>query len=88
MIEHVGHEFTDKVVGFMGAAGGQRSYMAPLQLLNSLMLDFRSLIIPRFVYASRDAFKDEFITEEGLKERIRELVLQTHQLSKAIQAHK
>jgi FMN reductase len=52
------------------------------------MLDFRSLIIPRFVYASRDAFKDEFITEEGLKERIRELVLQTHQLSKAIQAHK
>jgi NAD(P)H-dependent FMN reductase len=87
MIEHVGHELTDKVVGFMGAAGGQRSYMAPLQLLNSLMLDFRSLIIPRFVYASRDAFKDEFITEEGLKERIRELVLQTHQLSKAIQAH-
>lgn len=84
MIEHVGGELTDKVVGFMGAAGGQRSYMSPLQFLNSLMLDFRSLIVPRFVYASGDGFKDGVIAEEGLSERIKELVIHTHQLSEAI----
>jgi len=84
MIEHVGSELTDKVVGFMGAAGGQRSYMSPLQFLNSLMLDFRSLIVPRFVYASGDGFKDGVIAEEGLSKRIEELVIYTHQLSEAI----
>jgi NAD(P)H-dependent FMN reductase len=84
MIEHVGGELTDKVVGFMGAAGGQRSYMAPLQFLNSLMLDFRSLLVPRFVYASRESFQDGILAEEGLRERVKELVLHTHQLSQAI----
>jgi NAD(P)H-dependent FMN reductase len=85
LIEHVGGALTDKVVGFMCAAGGQRSYMAPLQFLNSLMLDFRSLIVPRFVYASRDAFQDGRIVEQGLDERIQELVAHTHQLACAIQ---
>jgi NAD(P)H-dependent FMN reductase len=88
MVEHVGSELTEKVVGFIGAAGGQRSYMAPLQFLNSLMLDFRSLIVPRFVYAGSDAVKDGSIEEEGLGERIKELVLHTHQLAEAIQGKK
>lgn len=85
LIEHVGGGLTDKVVGLMCAAGGQRSYMAPLQFLNSLMLDFRSLIVPRFVYASREAFQDGRIVEQGLSERIQELVAHTHQLACAIQ---
>jgi FMN reductase len=84
MIEHVGRELTDKVVGFIGAAGGQRSYMAPLQFLNSLMLDFRSLLVPRFVYAGRESFKDGTLAEEELRERVKELVLLTYQLSQAI----
>jgi FMN reductase len=84
MIEHVGGELTDKVVGFIGAAGGQRSYMAPLQFLNSLMLDFRSLLVPRFVYAGRESFRDGTLAEEGLRERVKELVLLTYQLSQAI----
>lgn len=88
MVEHVGNELTDKVVGFIGAAGGQRSYMAPLQFLNSLMLDFRSLIVPRFVYAGSDAVKDGVIAEEGVHERIKALVLHTHQLGEAVQGKK
>ena len=28
--------------------------MAPMAIANSLMLDFRTVILPRFVYASRD----------------------------------
>jgi FMN reductase len=86
LIEHVGGELTDKVIGFMGAAGGQRSYMSPLQFLNSLMLDFRSLIVPRFVYSSREAFEDGAIKEEGLNERIKELVMYTHKLSQIVRA--
>jgi FMN reductase len=84
MIEHVGGELTDKVVGFIGAAGGQRSYMAPLPFLNSLMLDFRSLLVPRFVYAGRESFKDGTLADEELRERVRDLVQYTHKLSQAI----
>ncbi len=87
LIEHVGSELTDKVVGFIGAAGGQRSYMAPLQFLNSIMLDFRSIIVPRFVYASREAFQNGVLVGEEYRERIEELVRQTAQLSVAIEKH-
>ena len=44
-----GRAFTGKPVGFVCAAGGRSSYMAVLGLANSLMLDFRCLIVPRFV---------------------------------------
>ena len=43
-----GRAWTDKPVGFLCAAGGPSSYMAILGLANSLMLDFRCLIVPRF----------------------------------------
>jgi FMN reductase len=46
-----GSAFRDKVVGVC-AAGGQRPYMSVMALANSLMLDFRSVIVPRFVYAT------------------------------------
>jgi NAD(P)H-dependent FMN reductase len=45
MVEHVGSQLTDKVVGFIGAAGGQRSYMAPLQFLNSFSRDLASNVL-------------------------------------------
>jgi NAD(P)H-dependent FMN reductase len=84
VIEHVGGEFTDKVVGMMCAAGGNNSFMSPLPFLNSLMLDFRSIIVPRFVYASRDSFADGTIQDAKIKERIEELVIQTHRLGRAL----
>ncbi len=49
-IELTGAGFRNKVVGFICAAGGQRSYMSIMSLANSLMLDFRCLIVPNFVY--------------------------------------
>lgn len=52
VIELLGRSFTEKVVGFMCAAGGQGSYMSVMSLANSLMLDFRSVIVPRFFYTS------------------------------------
>ena len=52
LVELTGSDaWEDKVVGFLCAAGGTASYMAVMALANSLMLDFRCLIIPRFVFA-------------------------------------
>ncbi len=70
MIELTGSAWEDKVVGFLCAAGGMSSYMSVMAYANSLMLDFRTVIIPRFVYATGDAFNDEQITEEKVNHRI------------------
>ncbi len=70
MIEVVDSAWEGKVVGFVCAAGGKASYMAVMGLANSLMLDFRTFIIPRFVYASTDAFGDGTIVDEKVKERL------------------
>ena len=59
LVELTGSAWAEKPVGFLCAAGGQRSYMAPIGLANSLMFDFRSHIIPRYVYAVRDDFTAE-----------------------------
>ena len=83
LIELTGRSWTDKVVGFILAAGGKGSYMSPLSFMNSLMIDFRCLIIPRFVYAEGSLFNDSDMKEE-LKERLNELVDKTTRLSKSI----
>jgi len=59
-----------KVGGFLCAAGGNSSYMAVMAYANSLMLDFRTVIIPRFVYATSDAFKNGQITDKKIIARI------------------
>lgn len=43
-----------KTVGFLISAGGAGSYMAVMPFANSLMLDFRCWIVPRFLYVSKD----------------------------------
>lgn len=72
LIELTGHSWEDKVVGFVCAAGGKTSYMSVMSIANSLMLDFRSIIIPRFVYADESAFEGELI-DETIKARIKDL---------------
>jgi FMN reductase len=78
-----------KLVGFLCAAGGQRSYMSVMPLANSLMLDFRCIIIPRFVYATGGDFGDDrldtmYIASTEIQERIRELTTNTVRLTKAL----
>lgn len=58
-IELVGRNLENKVAGFLCAAGGQRSYMSVMAVANSLMLDFRTVIVPRFVYAGGDDFNED-----------------------------
>jgi hypothetical protein len=51
------------------------------------MLDFRSVIVPRFVYVSRDALNDGALVENGIRERIEALVRQTDLLATAVEGH-
>ncbi|MFM8639949.1 MAG: NADPH-dependent FMN reductase [Planctomycetota bacterium] len=68
-----GRAWNDKTVGIACAAGSMVSYMAHMGLANSLMLDFRCVIVPRFVYATGDAFKDGALSDEGTQARLAEL---------------
>ena len=70
MIELTGSAWEDKIVGFLCAAGGEGSYMSVMAYANSLMLDFRCVIIPRFVFATGDAFDGENIADKEITERI------------------
>lgn len=73
LIELTGKAWNEKIVGFLCAAGGKNSYMSIMGLVNSLMLDFRCLIIPRFVYADSSAFTSSGL-DTGVTSRIAELV--------------
>jgi FMN reductase len=73
LIELTGKSWENKTVGFLCAAGGSSSYMSIMSLAGSLMLDFRCLVIPRFVYAKGDDFKDDGTPSAALATRIDEL---------------
>ena len=44
--------------------------MAIMPLANSLMLDFRCLIVPRFVYATKAAFSDGDLADPPITARL------------------
>ena len=74
LIELTGKAWSEKVVGFLCAAGGKGSYMSLMGLANSLMLDFHCLIIPRFVYVTKEAFRDGVLEDGEIKERLDEVL--------------
>lgn len=76
MLELTGQAWNDKIVGFLCAAGGQGSYMSVMAYANSLMLDFRCTIIPRFVYATGESFGQDGITDRKVTRRIQDLALE------------
>lgn len=88
LIELTGRAWEQKVVGFLCAAGGRASYMSVMGLANSLMLDFRCLIIPRFVYAEHLAFEQDKVIDEKIIARVAELCDTALQLSNALQPSK
>lgn len=63
----------EKIVGFLLAAGGEGSWMSVMKFANSLMLDFRSVIIPRFVYASGTHFGKRGLESPEIENRIKDL---------------
>ena len=84
LVELTGRSWKNKIVGFIAAAGGKGSYMSILPFANSLMLDFRCLIIPRFVYADKSCFNEQGQVNDEIKDRIKELVDSSILLSNAL----
>lgn len=87
LIELTGAAWTKKVVGFLCAAGGRTSYMSLMGLANSLMLDFRCVIIPRFVFAGDDTFEGDAIADPVLEERLDELAETLILFGEALEKH-
>ena len=75
VIELIGKSFTKKVVGFICSAGGTNSYMSVMGFANHLMLDFRSIIVPRFLYVNKQTNweSDDSLSPE-IEERMKRLV--------------
>ena len=58
--------------------------MSAMGIANSLMLDFRCHIVPRFVYATGDAFEGDRLADEDIQARVRGLAEETVRIAKAI----
>lgn len=84
VVELTGKAWEGKVVGFVCAAGGRSSYMSAMNLANSLMLDFRSIIIPRFVYSDGSSFRDEKLADDAISERLLELGVTAVRMTEAL----
>jgi FMN reductase len=89
LIELTGNAWQDKPVGFLCSAGGSRSYMSIMGLAESLMLDFRCLIVPRFVYATKSDFalvegQPIRLESEAIRERVTELAMALARLARGL----
>lgn len=86
-VELTGKSWKGKTVGFLCAAGGHASRMSIMALATSLMLDFRCVIVPRFVYATGHAFApDGTITDADILARIAQCARATAKLGAAVKA--
>jgi NAD(P)H-dependent FMN reductase len=84
LVEMTGEGWNEKVVGFLCAAGGARSYMSVMSFANSLMLDYRCLIIPRFVYTVSENWEGMALKNEEIKKRIEELASEALRITEAL----
>jgi len=84
LVELTGTAWKDKVVGFLCAAGGRSSYMSTTGMANSLMFDFRCVIVPRFVYAIGEDFRDAGELSDIIQERIEQLCTEAVKLANGL----
>jgi FMN reductase len=84
LLELTGSAWEGKVVGFICAAGGHGSFMSIMPFANSLMLDYRCLILPRFVYAAPAHVDEETFGDAALNRRIEELAVEMQRVTGAL----
>ena len=84
LLELTGSAWNNKLVGFICAAGGKGSYMSPISFINSLILDYRCMIIPRYVYADSTCFDSKGHFSEEIGNRIEEVVDSSIKLDHAL----
>ena len=70
VIELVGRAFTGKIVAFICQAGGQGSYMSVMGMANHLMLDFRAVIVPRFLYVTGSDWSEDGVLDPEIEGRL------------------
>jgi FMN reductase len=88
MIELTGSAWEDKIVGFLCAAGGMGSYMSVMAYANSLMLDFRTVIIPRFAYATGESFDEDKLVDKKIDTRVRQVADELVRFTTALRGKK
>ncbi len=93
LVELTGKAWNNKLVGFLCVAGGRSSYMSVMNISNDLMLDYRCIIIPRFVYAVGDDFGDDrqptmHVTSQTILDRLQQLATATVELTRALEGIK
>ncbi|MEX2045181.1 MAG: NADPH-dependent FMN reductase [Opitutus sp.] len=84
LIELTGQAWENKVVGFLCSAGGSGSLMSIMGLANSLMLDFRCVIVPRFVHTTAECFRGEAISDPKIVARVAGCARATVKLAAAV----
>ena len=84
IVELGGKKLYEKNFGFLCAAGGKNSYMSVMGLANSLMIDYRCYIIPKFVFAIKKDFDETKVIDFDIKERIEELGKEMIRITKAL----
>ena len=88
LVELTGSGWEEKVVGFLCAAGGMSSYMSVMAYANSLMLDFRTVIIPRFVYATGDSFDGDELVDKKVEKRVQQVADDLIRFTTALRGNK
>lgn len=74
LLELTGSGWQEKVVGFICNAGGKSSYMSVMPFADSIMLDYRCKVIPKFVYATGDTFDGREVVDGKILDRLQELI--------------
>lgn len=69
-LELTGAAWTKKVVGIVCNAGSSMSYMSPMNFAQSLMLDQRCRVAPRYVYATIEQIQNGVIVDSDIQDRI------------------
>lgn len=56
VLELCGHALKYKTIALLVKAGGEKSYLSPLGFINSLMMDCRCIVVPRYLYLTSADF--------------------------------
>lgn len=85
LIELTGSSWEGKAVGIVCLAGADRSYLSPLAFMNSLAIDYRCLVSPRYVYVTRADFAPDntLPAGSGILKRLRFLSIELPVLAEA-----
>ncbi|HEX8427606.1 NAD(P)H-dependent oxidoreductase [Hymenobacter sp.] len=75
-----GSAWFKKSVGFVCMAGTLASFMSVMPFANSLMFDYKCVIVPKFVYVTATAFEGAELTSPDIKQRITHLTADVQRL--------